>query len=336
MTGDYEIRAYADDDEPKVLQLLSHTMGGGPTGQRSVEFFRWKHQQNPFGPSLALLAEHEGEIVGFRTFLRWRFLGEGQRLEAVRPVDTATHPDHQGRGIFSRLTSAAVDLAAQSSALVFNTPNTASMPGYLKLGWRTVGRVPLSIRPVRPVAFVTGVRSVTRGEPLGPPPRSPLPLAREVLGDEDGLATLLAEAGADARLATDRSPEYLRWRYAEAPDLDYRGVEIRNGGEVIGVAIGRPRRRGPLAEFTLSEVLVRKGDRRTATRLLRAVAGSGCDHVTAHLTPGTVLPFAGLGAGYLRAPRQGIALVARPLGDVRPDPAQLESWRLSLGDLEVF
>ena len=67
----------------------------------------------------------------------------GSTLHAVRAVDTATHPDHQGRGLFTALTMHALEACrAEGVAFVFNTPNAQSRPGYLKMGWREVGRPP--------------------------------------------------------------------------------------------------------------------------------------------------------------------------------------------------
>ena len=69
-------------------------------------------------------------------------------VEAVRAVDTATHPDYQGRGIFTRLTlRRSTSCAPTASTFVFNTPNDQSRPGYLKMGWHEVGRAPRSVRP---------------------------------------------------------------------------------------------------------------------------------------------------------------------------------------------
>lgn len=73
-------------------------------------------------------------------FLRWKFdvPGEGT-ISAVRAVDTATHPDWQGSGIFTRLTLGALDeLRDDGLDVVFNTPNDQSRPGYLKMGWSQV------------------------------------------------------------------------------------------------------------------------------------------------------------------------------------------------------
>ena len=67
----------------------------------------------------------------------------------LRAVDTATHPEHQGKGIFKKLTLQLIDEAAkQGYDFIFNTPNAQSTPGYLKMGWKRWGKVPLWIHPV--------------------------------------------------------------------------------------------------------------------------------------------------------------------------------------------
>lgn len=335
----YTVRAYTPRDESAVLALMERCLQGGPTGHRTAEFFRWKHEANPFGRSFSLVAQEGGEIIGFRTFLRWRFLAGDEPVEAVRAVDTATHPDHQGRGIFTTLTLAALEGLGDEVALVFNTPNERSRPGYLKMGWSPVGTVPITVRPVHPLGLVRGGVSARRGRgaPSGPPPPSPLPAAREALQDEAAVADLLARARPDgSRLVTDRSVAYLRWRYGDAPGLGYRAVTIGSGGRLAGMALGRPRRRGSLREFLIAEVITADDDARTARQLLRRAARSGCDHVVAHFPRGTRLPAAGLVTGYLPVPRLGLNLVAKPLTPDLERALTLRAWQLSLGDLEVF
>lgn len=336
------VREMTPADVPAVLELITASLAGGPTGERTAQFFAWKHQANPFGPSPALVAEHDGRLVGLRMFLRWQFTARGRVVHAVRAVDTATHPDHQGQGIFRALTLQALDTVVADADLVFNTPNTNSLPGYLKMGWQEVARVPIAIRLVRPIRFAHRVRSVTSSAPGATAESSPcsLPPASAAFDDVSALSTLIDTVAAQAdqsRLATRLDVAYLRWRYADAPGLDYRVVTTQRAGRLTGMAFARPRRRGALTELTLSELLVDTSDARAAGRLLRAVAAqSGCDHVATHLAPGTPLAAAGLRAGYLTAPRSGMTLIANPRRPVAPDPLRWVSWRLSLGDLEVF
>jgi GNAT superfamily N-acetyltransferase len=330
---DVSVRPFAVDDLPQVLELLDRSLGGGPAGRRPPELFRWKHLDNPFGPSFLLLATSEGRPVGLRAFLRWRFLAGGRAVSAVRAVDTATHPDFQGMGIFTKLTLAAVDQLRGEVDLVFNTPNGKSGPGYLKMGWREVGRVPVRIRVRRPLRMLRGRRAAAAG---GQPPAVAAPAAAAVLERGPEVAGLLAREPAPTGLATARDLGYLRWRYGAAPLLGYRAVTEEGDGQLAGLAIFRVRPRGGLWESTVAEVLA-GGDPGVARRLLRGVArAAAADHLTFSAPAGSAAARAAARAGFLPSP-VGISLVANPLRTgIGPDPSQLGSWSLSLGDLEVF
>ena len=331
------VRPYGDEDLDEVLALMRKSLQGGPMGERTRRFFHWKHFENPFGPSVALVAEIDGRIVGLRTFMRWPFWARGQSVQAVRAVDTATHPDYRRRGIFRTLTLEALEMIRRDTQLVFNTPNSRSLPGYLKMGWQEVGPIRIAIRITRPWRFVRGLPGVKRGGSArgGGISTCPFPPVEELLR-ERGLPALLDRVGAGARLTTARDVAYLRWRYADASGLDYRAITQWAGDDLIGVAIGRPRERGPLEEFTLTDLIVRDGDHATARRLLRDVTKAGTDHVAAHLATGTAGRRMGPLLGYVPVPTRVMTLVARPLQRLEPDPIELSSWQLSLGDLELF
>jgi GNAT superfamily N-acetyltransferase len=325
------IRPFTAADEPAVLELLDAALGGGPAGRRPPDFFRWKHLAGPFGPSLLLVAEADDRLIGLRAFMRWRFLAGGRALDAVRAVDTATHPDYQGMGVFSRLTRAALDELEGQVDLVFNTPNGRSGPGYLKLGWREVGRVPVAVRVRRPLRLLAGGRARARPEPpVAAPP------AAEVLADADAVAGLLEREPPAPGIATARDLGYLAWRYGAAPLLGYRAVVEEGDGALAGLALFRVRRRGRRWESTVAEVLA-GGDARLAGRLLRRVARAApVDHLTFHAPAASPLARAALAGGFLPSPA-GILLVVNPRRPgIAPDPTDLGSWSLSLGDLEVF
>lgn len=338
------------DDEPDVIGLLASALGNGPTGGRTTEFYRWKHRLNPFGESPGLVAEDDGRIVGVRLFLRWQLVGREGRVRALRAVDTATHPEYRGRGIFRDLTLRLLEQLDLDDEvdLVFNTPNEMSRPGYLKMGWHTVGTLPVKVGIAKPYRFARGAwdasastagsrRASASGVPIvEEAPVTHLPCARTLLDSRAGeVAALAASAAAPAGLHTPVTPQYLAWRYGSAPGLDYRCIPVESGGELAGVGFGRMRRRGPLNEFTLADVLVRAGDRRSVRRVLASARRSGADHVTLHTSRSDVLTSASV-SGYLTVPRYGLNLVANPRRPVAPDPLVAGSWSLSLGDLELF
>lgn len=327
-----EIRPYREADEQEVIALLRAALGEGPSGHRSPSFFRWKHLENPFGRSLMLVAEERGRIIGLRAFLRWRFASGDRVVAAVRAVDTATHPEFQGRGIFSRLTRGAIELLRGDADLIYNTPNEKSLPGYLKMGWRVVGRVGVQVRVLRPVRMGMALTGRRQGRPE---PEIDAPAAIEALSEESRLAELLASLpSGDSRLATPMSAAYLQWRYGPGSELDYRALWADQGP---GLAIFRVRPRFGGYGISIAEVLVPDGASGTARGLLRSVVGTArAEHAVCAFPEGSAGRAAASRTGFVPAPR-GVTFVVNPLTErLDPDPMTLEAWALSLGDVEVF
>src|SRR5690606_1498508 len=149
-----DIRFAESADLDEIIDLLRVSLGESLL-PKSVAYWRWKHIDNPFGPSPVLVATERGRIVGVRAFMQWRWRMGGQTLKAVRAVDTATHPDHQGKGIFRKLTLRMLDECRERGiGFVFNTPNKRSGPGYLKMGWSKAGRLPIHVAVRRPLSML--------------------------------------------------------------------------------------------------------------------------------------------------------------------------------------
>jgi GNAT superfamily N-acetyltransferase len=322
-----EIRAAEPSDRAAVLGLLAASLGVS-VDDRYEAFFDWKHERNPFGRSPAWVAVDGGEVVGFRTFMRWEYrAATGEVLAAVRAVDTATHPSHQGRGIFRRLTLQALDdLRAQGVAFVFNTPNDQSRPGYLKMGWRQVGRLAAAVRVRSPASAARVVRARVPADRWSVPARGGDP-APDVLADPH-VADLLASAPPSSGLGTHRTPEYMRWRYGFGP-LAYRAVTLDRDLR-SGLAVFRLRRRGPAVECALCDVVAPAGVRGAPHALMRRVAReSGADYVIR--LGGPVVDR----RGFLRLPGQGPVLTWCALVDQVPG-GRIDDWALTLGDIELF
>ncbi len=321
-----DVRRAVADDRAAVLDLLALSLGW-ERGPEFRDFFAWKHEQNPFGQSPGWVAVVEGRVVGFRTFLRWEFEHPDGRLRrAVRAVDTATAPDQQGRGIFRRLTLAAIDdLRREGVDFVFNTPNTKSRPGYLKMGWTQIGRLPAAARVMGPGGARRMLASRVPAERWSLPVAAGVP-ATELFADAR-VETLLAHVRHAPGLRTARTTAYLRWRYGHPP-LGYRAIAA-GGDPASGLVVFRVRRRGKATEVAVSDVLVPDGAASTRVRLLREVArATAADYAI-------IVGTSSLRARYVPIPRQGPILTWRPLADPSPPP-HLHSLDLSLGDVELF
>ncbi|MGH8900393.1 MAG: GNAT family N-acetyltransferase [Egibacteraceae bacterium] len=313
------IRPLTDEDEPQVLGLLSTALGWAG-GEHRTRLYRWKHVDNPFGRSFGWVATDSGRLVGVRLFMRWRFRQNGELVNAVRAVDTATHMDYRGRGVFSSLTRHGLDALAEAGvAFVFNTPNDQSRPGYLKLGWEPVGHLPLALhlRSVTVLPRTARARVPAALESL--PTSAGLPACEGL----DGLASCAPVGSLPGQLMTDRTGEFLRWRYS-LPQLRYRTVRLGSGG----AAVFRLRRRGAAVELVVNDVLVSPGT--AASEIARAVRrllhASGADHAI------RIAPTHRRGQ---RLPISGPTLFWRAVTTPSPAP-QLGQWALSMGDVELF
>ncbi len=320
------VRPMRPEDRDQIILLLAETQRWVPS-ELFDRFFAWKHAENPFGTSPAWVATVDDRLIGLRTYVCWEFeRRDGRIARAVRAVDTATHPEFQGRGVFRRMTLDSIEeLRAGGVDFVFNTPNEKSRPGYLKMGWQEVGRLSAAVRP-------------SGGRAIGKMLRSRVPADRWslVTGAGDPAARVLAEPGVHQLLEqlapprglrTHRSVEYLRWRYSFEP-LAYRALTVDDDA-TRGIAIFRIRRRGRADEVALCELLVRSGDTRAERELERSVARvSGADYVIR-------LGSSRAATRYVRLPGQGPVLTWRDVSGT-VDPPSLDDWELQLGDVELF
>ena len=153
-------------------------------------------------------------------------------------------------------------------------------------------------------------------------------LSRELL--EDARAV-------EPRLHTPVDLAFLRWRYGDAPLLDYRAIGEWSGDRLRGLVFFRLRPRGELWELAVADVITAPGDRACGRRLLRgAVAAADADHAMSIVPVGSSVRGAFTRAGFVPS-RRGVLLVTRILQPgIAPDPRSRDSWAPTLGTLEVF
>ncbi len=331
MTDEYVIRSIRNSDTEQVLDLIRNGMGESII-PRTREYWEWKHVQNPFGPSPALLAEANGKLIGLRVFMRWIWQTGDRSLNAARAVDTVTHPDWRGKQVFSRLTTKLLEQCrVEGLSFVFNTPNQSSLPGYLKMGWQKITRIPFWIRPLRPFRMI----------------------GKWMLRKNCGIAenTSLVGAGirdfserrpdtGELRLNTPKNKDYLLWRYAVAPELAYHAKwQCTNAGSAL--VIYRHRKRKNWIETGINELLVGPGENSTniATALVaELLKESPADYAVAVAAEKTVERDVLKQLRFVCVRRLGPVMTLRKFDDLPADVSvdNWSDWRCSLGDLELF
>lgn len=316
--AEISIRLATDRDLPRILSTLKAALGETPILQRTAELWNWKHHSNPFGPSLVLVATSGDQIAGVRAMMRWQMqTSTGDVVNAVRPVDTATHPEFARRGIFRDLTMSALDIARDEGVqLVFNTPNQKSAPGYLKMGWKEVSGIGVMVRPRLGASARATDDSIPSIDRLAPTLSAP--------GNSVGI-----EDRAPLGLRTPRTPGYLEWRFTQHPTASYGWLSDRSGGGLIARANTRSGR----TELVVSDLLGSPGP-----GVLRDVGRrSRARYLAGWFSPISAERKTAVAGGLLTVPLlKTLRLVALPLDDIGIDIHSLKSWDLSTSDLELL
>lgn len=200
-----QLREASPTDITAIVQLLRLSLGESMI-PKSEKLWNWKHQENPFGKSPVWVAEEKGKLIGVRAFMQWEWMRGTQKVAALRAVDTATHPDFQGKGIFRKLTLQLVEACSTAPyRFIYNTPNQHSLPGYLKMGWKERGKLPLRLAITNPTALLSSAKKPVSFAENWPTDR----LSRLEMSNESD------------QLRTNISLEYIRWRYMHNPLFQY-------------------------------------------------------------------------------------------------------------------
>jgi N-acetylglutamate synthase-like GNAT family acetyltransferase len=309
------LRKATETDIAAIIDLLKISLGESLI-PKSEDLWNWKHVYNPFGKSPVLIAEENEEIIGVRAFLRWNYAQNGKIIRTCRAVDTATHPKYQGKGIFSKLTLALLEeLQQEGVQAVFNTPNTQSTPGYLKMGWEKWGNLPLKLK------FHLGKTKSKQG---------PLSDWHAV----EGLITSLeAENQSDSKLITHLSPGYLNWRYRDSPLFPYHYLSDGNSYLLIyRIKEGKMGREFRICDFFTTAAFSKLQEKAFKKALNGQIQASGARFSS---FSGLSYPSQNsLDMGFLPILKIGPLVTLRK---IQEDFIPLnQPWHWSLGDLEVF
>ena len=323
-----EIRFSTSSDLPAIVTLLKQSLGESLM-PKSETYWTWKHINNPFGESPVLLALDGTRLVGVRAFMKWRWSQQGQSVESVRAVDTATHPDYQGKGIFSKLTKALLaDCESKGVSFVFNTPNKLSKPGYLKMGWVEAGKLPISIHLPSPLSSVIGLAARSNQKDGD---NSELDFYLK----HPGLANLLLKAEVKELLTTTHNARSLTWRYKDVPVARYYACGVTSGDHLLGLVFYRLKPIKRLIELRVTDVFASdstvykelKQQLKIKARQHRAdlitVSGLGNSR---EILPGWMTFL--ISSGPVITVKEVAQKVDRQMGFVE--------WQPSLGDMELF
>lgn len=123
--------------------VLTHTFA---SSLFSPEYLRWQYGDNPHGKVVGVDAHAGDELAAHYATIPVSYELDGSPIRGVLSLNTATHPDHQGKGLFKKLAAATYELAAeQGFQFVIGVANQNSTHGFVnRLGFSLIA--PLEVR----------------------------------------------------------------------------------------------------------------------------------------------------------------------------------------------
>jgi hypothetical protein len=226
-------RAYQPGDEAAILDLFARSFHI----PRTLEHFRWKYLENPFGNShISLTFDAQQRLVGHYSGYAVPYHHSGRDLVAHQIGDTMTDRSvrHVGRGPTSILGRTALHFYETfcQGKIAFNYGfNVANIQRFSLRFLRSDRVEPVSYRRRdMPMNRISRLRRWPRGYQLE--------LVREVDEEYDRFFSRVAPAYG---FLVRRDARYLRWRHLQAPDRASFMVAIRKWRRLVGWSVFRVR-----------------------------------------------------------------------------------------------
>ena len=135
----------------KVVRLFSKSFYW--TNKFSKKYLEWQYLDNPNGLVVSFNAFTEnGELVGHYAAIPIQMIIEGEKKKGLLSLNTATHPNHQGKGLFTKLAIQTFQYAKQNGfEFVIGVANANSTHGFIKK---------LGFELIAPLEFKVGIGNI--------------------------------------------------------------------------------------------------------------------------------------------------------------------------------
>ncbi len=337
MDEDLSISVSEEWDRESILAFLKSAQDSHGIAYRGQDWFKWKFRDSPYGPAIISVArDTAGNIAGGVAYGRWRLKYGEEIIEAGVSYETFVHPDYRRRGLFVALADAAARRAEEAGAeLLFNFPNPASRPGFLKLGWKDMGGIQTWIRPQSPLSVG---RAVIRNKGLSLGPLVPEKAYSPSLENQmPKWLTRAISTGREGVLVSARSWNLFHWRYFSFPTNRYEVAQFGEYGCIYRHGV-----RGGVSEAQIMDILPTDplnpaSPKASAIRgLVKHIARRGkYGAVSLITTPGTACASRLPWAGFVRVPNRA-SFLCLPLSSRLNGIASNRQWSLTATDIHTF
>lgn len=309
---------------------------------RDEAYVRWKFDDNPDGKPFIAVADDSGRIVGQYALWPTKLRLDRSVIAGAQSLDTMTHPDYRGQGMFVRLAEACMDYAAREGIeALYGFPNENSFPGFVRrLDWDHTGNTSIWVRPIHPSSHHRISRWIgpvvdfgSTLMPVGSTRGFQVQSGCPGKADLESLIEIWRECGGRCRV--EKTVERLIWRFSVHSGMRYRWISVYRGSKLAAIGVwGVDRRTG---NAQLAEVLAvdARGADAVVSATVTEAKQSRCPFLIAASTRND-LKSSLRRSGFIRS--GSIPLIVRKL-TARSLPANVHShdlWNIFGADLDTF
>ena len=244
------VRPYCEGDEEKILSLFLCEYG--EKRYRTMEWWQWRHKQNPAGDAIIWVVEKGSEIIGHFCYVPLKRKFFWQSVIVMRGGDALTKTEYRGQGIFSQLILKNLDDGQKRGwSFTMDLSGKNSYPGLIKTGSLDACKISKLVKVLYPgkvsrviknemgTVIAIGVNIIGRIYQIRCFKRKnnvfekDLILAEEKVFDEsyDDFWERISQY---LRIAIIRNSEYLNWRYRDNPVREYTIFAVRKHNQLLG------------------------------------------------------------------------------------------------------
>ncbi|MFT5486606.1 MAG: GNAT superfamily N-acetyltransferase [Paracoccaceae bacterium] len=238
--SDLNIREATEADLDVIRELIV-AIGND---ERNRSYDHWRFFAGPYGNCPSVIAMDGARAVAFYTVWPVKLKLGNEIVSGAQSMDTMTHPDYRGRGLFIKLAMACYEICAERGyEALYGFPNSNSYPGFLRrLNWDHTGDIVHWVRTLK----LSKYRAVPKA--VGPMiDAASFLLPSGKIGDAQisfeipdatSLQTLINLSSDEKNTCrVHRDLNWFSWRYSPAAEKDFEWVCVHRGGKLVGLGI---------------------------------------------------------------------------------------------------
>jgi len=229
------IRAYNDGDEGNILEMFNKVFNTN----RTIEHWRWKFRDNPFGThKIAEAITEDGALAGHFCGYPVPFhssVGDLKDFMSFHIGDTMTNPDFRNLGLGK------TSVLARTGTYFYNKFRVDNVPfniGYNTGNIRRFGELFLQHEYISYVPYYVMDLSKKRFKPLSAIKRLISGFSVEKVPNITGEYDFFFESVCnDYGMLIKRKSSYLKWRYLDCSDNVHKVFAVKRFGRLVGWSV---------------------------------------------------------------------------------------------------